>query len=290
MPAIQARERALEAAERAERIMREERYVISDGTVVDLASAIARAVAHTELVRPHDWPGIEEAARTDCALSPTAAEVVVTQETTLAALHRLTVTEDRDDVAALNFASARNPGGGWRTGALAQEETLARASCLVRSLLAAPDYYQANRAHRHLFYTEHAIWSESVPFFAGAEDELLSAPFLAHVLTMPAPNVGAMIQIDEADVRALPDLWRSRIGRVLALAASRRVRHLVLGAWGCGAFGNDPQSVAQRFREVLAPPQPWLRGFDSVTFAIHDTSRQRPSYPAFAAALMHLGG
>jgi uncharacterized protein (TIGR02452 family) len=286
-----AHEQALALAERAERIMREERYARVGGADVDLREDTARAVNGTELVRPADWTAIIAAGSVGCTAAE-AGVVAVTAESTLAALQRLVVGEGKQHIAALNFASARNPGGGWRNGALAQEETLARASCLVRSLTStvAADYYRANRAQAHLFYTEHAIWTPEVPFFADADGELLGRPYRAGVVTMPAPNIGAMMRLSEHDVLALPQLWRDRIERVLALAIAHGVRHLVLGAWGCGAFGNDPASVAQRFAEVLAPPRPWLRGLESVTFAIYETSRRRPCLPAFARALAPLTG
>ena len=56
-------------------------------------------------------------------------------------------------------------------------------------------------------------------------------------------------------------------------------------AWGCGAFGNDPVSVARRFREVLEPSLLWVHGYESITFAILDDSRRRTIYYAFIDSL-----
>jgi uncharacterized protein (TIGR02452 family) len=48
---------------------------------------------------------------------------------------------------------------------------------------------------------------------------------------------------------------------------------LVLGAWGCGAFGNDPFRTAHDFREAL---QRRFGGvFEEVVFAITDWTEDR---------------
>jgi uncharacterized protein (TIGR02452 family) len=45
---------------------------------------------------------------------------------------------------------------------------------------------------------------------------------------------------------------------------------LVLGAWGCGVFKNDPEQIAELFRSALAGR---FRGaFTHVVFAVLDSS------------------
>jgi uncharacterized protein (TIGR02452 family) len=204
----------------------------------------------------------------------------------MAALFRLTVTEGHANVAALNFASARNPGGGYRNGAIAQEETLARSSGLVPTLEQTWTYYDQNRKQESLLYTDHAIWSSRVPFFADDSGTLLPEAYLADVVTMPAPNAGAMRT--ESDLLGVIPTFQRRIRWILALAITKQVQHLVLGAWGCGAFGNQPDLVARLFGEALAFDQPWRRGLASVTFAIIDHSKRRASLAAFGSGLAHL--
>lgn len=279
------RDRLVALAERAEGILTHGGYRTTTDDAVDIAPQLAASVADTRLITPPEWDGIIAQARALCPTQRPLCPVYVTNEATLTALARLA---PQPGVAALNFASARNPGGGWKSGATAQEETLARASGLVATLAQAPEYYRVNRQQDSLLYTNHAIWSPAVPFFATADDQLIATPYTAGVITMPAPNPGGMVTISEAMLHELVVVWRRRIRCVLALAITRQVRHLVLGAWGCGAFGNDPIQVSRWFAEALQPDEPWRHGLDAITFAIFDLSRRRASFQTFADALAPL--
>lgn len=274
------RDRLVAQADRTKQILRTGSYGTARGTV-DLQPLLAASLAGNRLVRPHEWPEILREATARCTHS-SPAPLAVTSESTLAAIARL-AGAGMTSVAALNFASARRPGGGWDTGARAQEESIARASGLIRGLEAAPDYYAANRRQHHLFYTDHAIWTPSVPVFANDDGELLETPLAVGMITMPAPNIGAMHPPTPSDLEALPGVWRQRIRCVLALAIVQQVQHLILGAWGCGAFGNDPQLVAGYFRDVLADGEPWRNGFESLTFAIYDKSKGQACLQAFTS-------
>ncbi|MCK6490020.1 MAG: TIGR02452 family protein, partial [Planctomycetes bacterium] len=195
-------------AETAKAIMAAGAYRSPAGLEIDLHQALESSRTGTSLVRPGDWASIQKQAVEQCQ-SPRPVSIEVTDESTLAALERLAFSRS-GDLAALNFASARRPGGGWDTGARAQEETLARASGLITCLEAAPGYYAANRQHEHLFYTDHAIWSPAVPFFARDDGTLLAAPYTAGIITMPAPNLGGMSKLLEQDVLALRGVWMKR--------------------------------------------------------------------------------
>lgn len=257
-------------------------YALADGRSVDIQPALAASCAATRLIRPADWPALESAVAARAPVQAAPCPVTMTGETTLAALRRLVVGEARPRVAALNFASARNPGGGWENGAVAQEESIARASGLVATLERCPDYYRINRAEPSLLYTDHAIWSPAVPIFADDAGGWESVPYCAGIITMPAPNAGAMT--GEADLRGVLPTLRARIAKVLALAAAMDCAHLVLGAWGCGAFGNQPDLVADLFSQTLDPTRsPWRRRFASITFAVYDTTRRRNAFSAFSA-------
>src|SRR5262249_39216847 len=94
-------------------------------------------------------------------------------------------------VAALNFASAKNPGGGLLSGSQAQEESLARASGLYAMLLGDP-MYDHHRSLGDPMYTTWVIYSPDVPVFRLDDGSLLDEPYHCSFLTSPAVNVGAL--------------------------------------------------------------------------------------------------
>jgi uncharacterized protein (TIGR02452 family) len=177
----------------------------------------------------------------------------------------------------LVFASARNPGGGFITGARAQEEDIARASALYACLTAAPDFYAHHRREPDLRYSDRVIYSPEVPVFRDDTGRLLDQPYLLSMITAAAPNLSAIRsnQPDLADT--VPDVVRKRCQRVLEVAAARGHRQLVLGAWGCGVFGNDPTVVATAFAEALRR----VTRFDHVVFAVLDHTPATARYRAF---------
>lgn len=242
------------------RVIEEGAYVAPSGRRVDLRAAIDAAVAGTRLVTPSDAEALVAAARP----GPHRTLVEVTDEGTAEAARRCVAGGDR--VLALNFASARNVGGGFLGGARAQEEELCRASALYPCLASQPTYYRANRDERSATYTDHALLSPDVPFFRDADRALVEAPWLVTVLTSPAPNTGAVLQVDPGAADALSRTFRRRAAQVLAIAADAGHEVLVLGAWGCGAFQGDPTLVAQVFAEALAGP--FAGVFRRVVFAV----------------------
>jgi uncharacterized protein (TIGR02452 family) len=187
----------------------------------------------------------------------------VTSESTAQAARRLVETEGLRTLA-LNFASAKNPGGGFLGGAKAQEEDLARCSALYPCLLTKREHYDENRACLSLIYTDHIIYSPDVPFFRDERLELVEAPFLVSILT--APNAGEELRRDPRAGPRIRAALERRVAKVLLVAALEGQRSLVLGAWGCGVFCNDPAAVADIFASTLADPR-FAGSFDRVVFA-----------------------
>jgi uncharacterized protein (TIGR02452 family) len=255
-------------AEETVRIIEAGRYRVSGGQV-EIARDTAAAVAGTRLHEPDD-PVVVTAR---IGGRPT---VEVTGETTLAAAARL-----GGDVACLVFASARNPGGGFLRGAQAQEESLARASALHACQGAAGQFYSFHRQDHDLRYSDRVIYSPSVPVFRDDDGALLPRPYLVSFLTAAAPNLTAIAANQPEVAGTVPDVLRARAARVLRVAAAHRHRQLVLGAWGCGVFGNDPVVVATAFARAI-DEAPW---FDRVVFAIYDPQPAGPAYQAFARVL-----
>ena len=229
---------------------------------------VAPAVAGTRLYEPGD-PVAETG-------TVGAMAVEVTNESSLDACRRL-----GGDVACLNFASARSAGGGFLNGAQAQEESLARASALYPCLRAAGDFYAHHRAHPELTYTDRVIYSPAVPVFRDDRGTLLAEPYRVAFLTSAAPNRAAIARDQPSLLAGIPAVLARRAARVLAVAAAHGHRTLVLGAWGCGVFGNDPALVADVFAAALRDRP----AFDRVTFAVLDRARGTPIYSAFADRL-----
>ncbi|MDB4778248.1 TIGR02452 family protein [bacterium] len=176
-----------------------------------------------------------------------------------------------DGLLVLNFASARNPGGGFLNGAKAQEEDLCRCSALYPSLVRHREYYEMNRQQTSLLYTDFLIYSPRVPFFKiRGTGQLLPTPFEASVVTAPAPNSGPYLK-NSGDPTLLEQCFERRWRNVLAVAKDQQIPNLLLGAWGCGAFGGDPKIASRTAQRALADFGP---AFSSVTFAIPGKGKQ----------------
>ena len=248
-------QRAAIGQETAE-ICRLRKYTTESGETVDVSEVTSAAVAATSL-NPH------------CTLLPTKRSetvIEVANEGTLGASLKLHAAGHR--VVALNFASAKNPGGGFMTGAEAQEENLARNSLIYASLTAtnvAPHYVQAKTSKEPL-YTHDVIYSPNVPVIRDEwSGDLLERPWPLSFVTAAAPNAGVARKrgVSEQEIRATLE---ARAERVLRVAAAHGHDAIVLGAWGCGVFQNDPWAVAGVFGELLAGK---LSGaFRHVIFAI----------------------
>lgn len=248
-------------------------YTAPSGRTVRIGSAQRAAEAGTRLYTPVELQGLLDKPPSGRGGPP---QMRVTDESTQQGAQRLAAD---GPVVALNFASARNPGGGFVRGAKAQEEDVARCSGLYPCLLRTPTYYEVNRAQRSMLYTDHIIYSPGVPFFRVRSRSLLEEPFQASIITAPAPNAGEAARKGETGVE---DALVRRAGMVLAIAEDQGHRRLLLGAWGCGVFRNDPAQVAAVFHRWLTGPR-FAGAFDSADFAIYDKTKDQRVLTAFQA-------
>ncbi|MFD5792168.1 TIGR02452 family protein [Streptomyces diastatochromogenes] len=259
-------------ATETEQIVAAGTYRSPDGREVSVAAAIEAARAGTRLYGPEPVP------------VPATADAgpffEVTGESSLEAARRLADAP----VAVLNFASARNPGGGYLNGAQAQEEALCRGSALYTCLLQARDFYDHHRTHRDPFYTDRVIHTPAVPVFRDDRGRLLPEPYLAGFLTAAAPNAGVVLRTAPERVGELPAALARRAERVLETAAAHGYRRLVLGAWGCGVFQNDPAQVAGAFRALLGPGGRFAHTFERVVFGVLDRTPGATVREAFVRA------
>jgi uncharacterized protein (TIGR02452 family) len=188
----------------------------------------------------------------------------VTNETTLSAHRR---HQDKGhNVVSLNFASATHPGGGFLSGARAQEEYLCRSSALYLTLKDWP-MYDYHRAKGGCLYSDAMIYSPDVPVFRDDEHDLLPSPYQASFITSAAP-LAKHLQFDE--LHQLRKTITSRIRKIITVAQENGHDSLILGAWGCGAFGNNGNLMADLFHQALT--EDFAGAFKEVTFAVVDTS------------------
>lgn len=234
-------------------------------------SRLYRPTDAADLLRELTWP------------AGPLAEVRVQNATTLAAAAQLAAEFGR--VGVLNFASARHPGGGFLGGSQAQEESLARSSGLYPCLTQFAELYKANSLPTSTgLYTDHLIYSPGVPVLRADEGQWLPRPLLLDIITAPAVNAGALTRNAPDLLPQLVPTMRQRLRLVLAAAARHGVEALVLGAWGCGVFANDPALVARLFAEALA--EPTIRGrFRHIDFAVFDPKPPHAVLQAFERAL-----
>lgn len=247
------------------------RYRSPGGRDVRIGDAIRSAALGTRLYLP------DEEIPAAVPHGSGARVTEVTNETSLAAARRLGA-----GVACLVFASARHPGGGFLSGAQAQEESIARSSALHHCQQAAGEFYEFHQRQRDLRYSDRIIYSPDVPVFRADDGTLLDEPYPVSFLTAAAPNLGAIMANQPAAAASVPDVLAKRAGRVLAVAAAHGHRKLVLGAWGCGVFRNDPAVVAAAFADCLARAE---GHFEHVVFAVLDRQRGTPTRATFGRAV-----
>lgn len=255
-----SRSQAATLGRETKRILEAGRYTAPSGRTVEIADDVRRAVEGT-LPYPPDEPVPRP------RFSPVATRFEVVNETTLDAARRLVADGHRP--VALNFASAKNPGGGFLNGARAQEESLCRASALSACLFRQP-MYDFHRSLGGCLYTSYALYSPNVPVFRTDAGELLEEPYRCAFITAPAVNVSGGLGRNPSRQREVAAAMEERVCKVLALAAHHGHDAAVLGAWGCGVFGNDPREVADLFRRELTGH--FHGAFARVVFAVVDWS------------------
>jgi uncharacterized protein (TIGR02452 family) len=253
------------------RILEAGRYTNPAGEVIDIGPMLQSSVEGVRSFPPdRELPVVQPGAE--------QMQIEVVNESTLAAARRLVRLGFRP--VALNFASAKHAGGGFLGGARAQEESLARSSGLYACLVDNP-MYAFHKAQGDPMYSNYAIYAPDVPVLRADEGPLLPAPYVCSFITSPAVNAGVVLERDRSARSRIREAMRLRIAKVLTIAAMYGHDGLVLGAWGCGVFGNDSREIAELFHESLTGN---FRGvFRRVVFAILDWSEEQRFIGPFAA-------
>jgi uncharacterized protein (TIGR02452 family) len=269
---LMKRSTAAELGRNTVRILEARCYTNPAGQVVEIGDLLDRSVQGTRSFSPdHELPSVQPG-------DTEQTQIEVENESTLAAAHRLVQSGFRP--VALNFASAKHPGGGFLGGARAQEESLARSSGLYACLVGNP-MYDFHKSQGDPLYSNYAIYSPGVPVLRDDEGVLLLKPYLCSFITSPAVNAKVALERDRSARPRIREAMRLRIDNVLTVAAMHGHEALILGAWGCGVFGNDSREIAELFHQALTGD---FRGvFRRVVFAILDWSEEQRFIGPFAA-------
>jgi uncharacterized protein (TIGR02452 family) len=255
-------------------------YLSPEGKQVNIDRQLASCIAGTAYYEPETLLAIQENM-----LSVTAkfsnTEFMVRNETTLMGSERTARSQKFAKIGVLNFASAKNPGGGFLRGSQAQEESLARSSALYKSLLKCPKYYEYHRSHKSLLYSDRLIYSPGCSVFRKDDGTLLEEPYLVDFITSCAPNAGQIWRQELESAEKIRETLYGRGAKLLALAADKGCDVLILGAWGCGVFRNDPSMVAQMFADFLMPNSQFWGRFKTVLFSVFDRSQEGKIFAEF---------
>lgn len=264
---MNARTKGVSIAKETLEALKAKGYTSPNGNYVDLSAKLEAALVGTVLYQ-NQLPFK--------SFSPVVLVVEVTNETTANAAVSLGAMK-KTHVVALNFASGRNPGGGFLSGAMAQEEDLCRCSGLYPCIKSKPAFYNENILCDNTYYTDGVIYSPKVPFIRNELLQFLEEPFEISIITAPAPNVRAMENVAEDELK---DIIRHRAIKILQVAEEHGHKNIILGAWGCGAFGNSPEMVAKSFMDALT----MVPAFEHVCFAVYD---KRPGAVLFEEFKKH---
>ena len=213
------------------------------------------------------------------------APVLTSRDRTFEAALRYKTAYPEARVAVLNFASATIPGGGVVAGASAQEECLCRVSTLYPCLKDKRMWYLFYSPHRisqNPLHNDDIIYTKNVQVFKDDDYRDLARPVPVDVITCAAPN---LMEDTSLLSQELYVLHTQRWGKILSVAAANEADVLILGAFGCGAFRNDPYVVAQAFKSV-APE--YLYSFKTIEFAVYCRETDIQNYTAFSDVLSQL--
>ncbi|KAG6830635.1 hypothetical protein H0H92_015727 [Tricholoma furcatifolium] len=234
--------------------------LVLQGTTHDLRSKIEDSKRRTKYYAPTSllsaWIGVPPPPATPLD----ATEFSVLEISTLQAARLLAASmTGNEKVGILNFASAKKPGGGFLTGAQAQEESIARASTLYPTLMTsqAQNFYTLHNNDSKSGYYSHAmIHSPGVLVFRN-DDGGWVTPMEVDVVTSPAVNAGIVRKSlmgrtsPQATEEKIERVMKERMARILFLFEQQGVKHIVLGSFGTGVFQNNVVTVGRLWAELL---------------------------------------
>ncbi|KFF04764.1 TIGR02452 family protein [Flavobacterium reichenbachii] len=242
------------------------------GKKIVIKKELDESIENTFTIVPNDWETILKIP----VENKFETEIVMRNCSTIEAIDQ----EKNGKICVLNFASAKNPGGGFLGGASAQEESLARSSNLYETQIKNKAMYDFNRNRSSFLYSDYMIYSPNVLFWNDDNGNYLEKPLVADIITSAAPNKGAMLQHNKnEEIAAIEEVLKKRMDKVLAIALKQKSDIIILGAWGCGVFRNEPREVAQLFKEIIV--EKYTGAFKKIVFAVFDNSEKKSNFKHF---------
>lgn len=272
------RNRRTQIAQETLSILEQGFFVSGSGRKVEILDDLNKCVDGTVVYTEDDVERLKDKVSAPAHTDPSSIEV--SQETTLDAAFRLCDAMPARHVVCLNFASAKHPGGGFLSGSQAQEESLARSSGLYASIVDQKAYYDYHLRLGTSLYSDRMIYSPLVPVFRNDDGRLIDPYYRVSIITSPAVNAGAVMHNEPEKVDQIIPVMRRRMEKVLWVAALHRADALVLGAWGCGVFRNNPEDMAGLWYEQLIETDAFDGRFDAIVFAV--PGRTTNNFSAFA--------
>lgn len=255
-----------------------------------LRKSIQNSIALQKMVLENDVLPV-----TDKKIYADSAQIVVSKKRSFEAA---SVYKDQR-VCVHNFASASNPGGGVTRGANAQEECLCRCSGLFFCLNTQEmwnGFYKPHRYARNPLHNDDIIYTPEVTVFKTdtAYPKLMAEKewYEVNVITCAAPNLrkhpsnaynsGDGDKAIRVTDKELLEIHEKRLRRILDVAVTEGNEVVILGAFGCGAFSNNPEVVAQAAKNVI---DNYRYAFKAIEFAVYCSPRDERNYGVFERML-----
>lgn len=255
-----------------------------------LKDAVARSIKRQQVIVEAD--GLVDQRRV-IYLDP--AKIVVSQKRSFEAASVYPLNK----ICVHNFASATNPGGGVTKGSNAQEECLCRCSSLFPCINIKETwdgFYGPHRQMHNPIHNDDIIYTPAVVVFKSdtSTPELLPEEewFKVNVITCAAPNLrekpsnafnmgdgNTAVKLTDKE---LLEIHEKRLRRILDVAILNENEVVILGAFGCGAFLNDPKIVAAAARNVI---KEYRYAFETIEFAIYCSPWDQQNYKIFKRVL-----
>ncbi len=188
--------------------------------------------------------------------------------------------KNKAKIGLLNFASAKHPGGGFLNGSLAQEEDICLKTDLYQYIKQETEFYNTASHSKHKgYYKDELMYTTGVQIIRDTNYQLLADFVEIDVITCPAPNRCGQI----LDAKMAKIGLQNRINMIMQAFAKYGCTHLVLGAFGCGVFKNDPKLVVELFAKAIK--QYAYSELKTVVFAIKTNNDKDVNYRAFMDVL-----